>query len=74
MTYNLHFNVTFISRLYRNTLIQCFLSTIAKTHPRFAAAYIEAILNHPWMREWIDAAQEEPWVIESFEAPAEADA
>jgi glutathione S-transferase len=38
--------------------------------PRFAAAYMEAILNHPWMRQWIEAAQEEPWVIERYEAPA----
>jgi len=38
--------------------------------PRFAAAYIEAILGHPWMQEWIEAAQEEPWVIEHYEAPA----
>jgi glutathione S-transferase len=37
--------------------------------PRFAAAYMEAILSHPWMREWIDAAQQEPWVIEQYEAP-----
>jgi glutathione S-transferase len=39
--------------------------------PRFAAAYMDTILNHPWMREWIEAAQEEPWVIERYEAPAE---
>jgi glutathione S-transferase len=39
--------------------------------PRFAAAYMEAILNHPWMREWIEAAQVEPWVIQEYEeAPA----
>jgi glutathione S-transferase len=38
--------------------------------PRFAAAYMEAILSHPWMQEWIGAAQEEPWVIEQYEAPA----
>jgi glutathione S-transferase len=38
--------------------------------PRFAAAYAEAIMHHPWMREWIDAAQEEPWVIERYEVPA----
>jgi glutathione S-transferase len=37
--------------------------------PRFAAAYAEAILSHPWMQEWIEAAQEEPWVIEQYEAP-----
>ena len=35
--------------------------------PRFAAAYMEAILNHPWMQEWLEAAQEEPWVIEQYE-------
>lgn len=38
--------------------------------PRFAAAYMEAILSHPWMIEWIEAAQEEPWVIEQYEVPA----
>ena len=38
--------------------------------PRFAAAYMEAILAHPWMREWIEAAQQEPWVIEQYETPA----
>ncbi len=38
--------------------------------PRFAATYMEAILNHPWMREWIEAAQEEPWVIEQYEVSA----
>jgi glutathione S-transferase len=38
--------------------------------PRFAAAYVEAILNHPWMRDWIEAAQEEPWVIERYETPS----
>jgi glutathione S-transferase len=37
--------------------------------PRFAAAYMEAILHHPWMQQWIEAAQEEPWVIERYEAP-----
>jgi glutathione S-transferase len=37
--------------------------------PRFAGAYMEAVLDLPWMREWIEAAQEEPWVIEQYEAP-----
>ena len=37
--------------------------------PRYAAAYMEAILALPWMREWIEAAQDEPWVIERYEAP-----
>jgi glutathione S-transferase len=39
--------------------------------PRFAAAYMETILNHPWMRQWIEAAQEEPWVIEEYEQAAQ---
>ena len=39
--------------------------------PRFAAAYMETILDHAWMKEWIEAAQEEPWVIEQYE-PAQA--
>ena len=43
--------------------------TYQVTVPRFAAIYMEAILNHPWMREWVDAAQEEPWVIEHYERP-----
>ena len=34
-----------------------------------AAAYMETILDHAWMKEWIEAAQEEPWVIEQYEAP-----
>ena len=38
--------------------------------PRFAGAYMEAVLDLPWMREWIEAAQEEPWVIERYETPA----
>ncbi len=35
--------------------------------PRFAHAYVEAILGHVWVREWIEAAQDEPWVIEQYE-------
>jgi glutathione S-transferase len=38
--------------------------------PRFAAAYMEAMLDHPWLREWVEAAQDEPWVIEKYETPA----
>ncbi|HEU4960864.1 MAG TPA: glutathione S-transferase family protein [Sphingomonas sp.] len=37
---------------------------------RFAGAYIEAVLRHPFMQDWIAAAQEEEWVIEQFEQPA----
>jgi glutathione S-transferase len=43
--------------------------TYAIPVPRFAAAYIETILDHAWMQEWIDAAQDEPWVIEQYETP-----
>lgn len=38
--------------------------------PNFAQAYVGAILNHPWLMEWVTAAQEEPWVVENFEQPA----
>ena len=40
--------------------------------PRFAGAYVEAMLSHPWMQEWLEAAQEEPWVIEKYEEAAPA--
>jgi len=39
--------------------------------PRFAATYMEAILSHAWMRDWIEAAQHEPWVIEQYEQAAQ---
>ncbi|MEH3047858.1 glutathione S-transferase [Sphingomonas adhaesiva] len=37
--------------------------------PRFAAAYIAAVLRHPFLQDWIAAAQAEEWVIEKFEQP-----
>ena len=40
------------------------------TVPNFAQAYVATMLGHPWMVEWISAAQEEPWVIENYEQPA----
>ena len=36
---------------------------------RFAPAYMNAVLQHPFMQDWIAAAQEEEWVIERFEQP-----
>jgi glutathione S-transferase len=36
--------------------------------PPFAATYMEAVLEHPAVSEWIEKAQEEPWVIEEFES------
>jgi len=38
--------------------------------PRFAQSYMLAVLQHPFMQDWIAAAQEEDWVIEQFELPA----
>ncbi len=35
--------------------------------PAEAAAYCAAVVAHPHMVEWHDAAQAEPWVIEKFE-------
>jgi glutathione S-transferase len=37
---------------------------------RFAEPYMAAVLTHPFMQDWIAAAQEEEWVIEQFEQPA----
>src|SRR3546814_6240286 len=36
---------------------------------RFADAYMRAVINHPWMQEWIGGAQAEEWVIDRFEEP-----
>lgn len=35
--------------------------------PPFAAAYVKAVLSHPDVNEWIDKAQDEPWVIDQWE-------
>lgn len=35
--------------------------------PPFAARYMKAVLSHPHVNEWIDQAQDEPWVIEKYE-------
>ena len=35
--------------------------------PAFAAAYMKAVLSHPHVGEWIDKAQDEPWVIDHYE-------
>ena len=36
---------------------------------RFATGYMDAVIHHPFMQDWIAAAQEEEWVIEKFETP-----
>ena len=38
--------------------------------PGFAIAYMEAIWAHEWMQAWIDAAEDEEWVIEQFDTGA----
>ncbi|GAA0729328.1 glutathione S-transferase [Sphingomonas japonica] len=35
--------------------------------PRFAPAYMHAVISHPWMQDWIAGAQEEDWVLEQYE-------
>jgi glutathione S-transferase len=35
--------------------------------PNFAAMYMKAVLSHPHVAEWIDKAQDEPWVIDQYE-------
>jgi len=41
--------------------------TWSVTLPPFAQSYVQAILAHPWIHQWIEAAQDEPWVIEQYE-------
>jgi len=40
--------------------------------PGFAQTYMQAVWEHEWLQQWIDAAEHEEWVIEQFEAPARA--
>jgi glutathione S-transferase len=35
--------------------------------PSFAGVYMKAVLSHPHVAEWIDKAQDEPWVIDQWE-------
>ena len=44
--------------------------TYAVPVPPFAALYMKAVLSHPSVQDWIDQAQDEPWVIEQWEAAA----
>ncbi len=38
---------------------------------QFAIPYMQAVISHPYMQEWIGGAQAEDWVIEKFEGPAQ---
>jgi glutathione S-transferase len=35
--------------------------------PGFAQAYMEAVWEHEWMQAWINAAEDEQWVIEQWD-------
>ena len=48
------------------------LITYGVAVPPFAGLYMKAVLSQPDVAEWIDKAQDEPWVIEKYEAEAEA--
>lgn len=37
---------------------------------RFARDYLDAVLQHRFVQDWIAEAQDEPWVIEQFEQPS----
>ncbi len=38
---------------------------------KFAIPYMQAVISHPFMQEWIGGAQAEDWVIEKFEGPVQ---
>jgi glutathione S-transferase len=42
-------------------------NTYSLPAPPFARAYMDASIAHPFMQDWISAAQEEEWVIDRFE-------
>ena len=44
--------------------------TYAVPVPPFARTYMDSVLRHPHVLEWIDKAQDEPWVIEAYEENA----
>lgn len=44
--------------------------TYGFTLPGFAQSYVEAMMAHPWMEEWVAAAAEEPWTIQRIEDAA----
>lgn len=38
--------------------------------PGFATAYMQAVWEHDWLQQWVQAAEDEEWVIEQFEVQA----
>ena len=45
--------------------------TYAMPMPRFALPYMQSVISHPHVQEWIGGAQAEEMVIEKFEGPAQ---
>ena len=43
------------------------LRTYGVTVDSDSDAYCKAVLGHPAMKEWIDAAKNEPWLIAAYE-------
>ena len=43
------------------------LITYGVAVPSFAGVYMKNVLSHPHVAEWIDKAQDEPWVIDAYE-------
>jgi glutathione S-transferase len=43
------------------------LITYSVSVPNFAGVYMKNVLSHPHVAEWIDKAQDEPWVIDAYE-------
>ncbi len=37
--------------------------------PGFAVTYMQAVWEHEWLQNWIEAAEAEDWVIEQYEGP-----
>jgi glutathione S-transferase len=44
------------------------LITYSVSVPSFAGIYMKHVLSHPHVAEWIDKAQDEPWVIDKYES------
>ncbi len=40
--------------------------------PGFALAYMEAVWEHEWLQAWVEAAENEEWVIEQWDSAAAA--
>ena len=40
--------------------------------PGFAVAYMQAVWEHEWLQQWVQAAEAEEWTLEQYETPAGA--